>query len=388
MASSMSIKEKVRTQASRTRYQSGDPRPVSVNTPGLGGFIARQLGEQGSWRATLIGLASLAILARLILFLNFNQATLNLLAVIFMYAIVATGMAFLYSYGGLLSIAHGALWGVGAYAVGYAAQHHGWSFFPVAILAMVMCGLLAGGLAGLSIRVEGSYFIIILFAMAQVIYGVMENWTAVTGGTDGTVITVRASVFGIVIDSNIRWYWLTAITLIITLLVVQAAKTSRLGQRMKAIRDNRALATSVGINIVRTHMLAFMMTGAIAGVSGVFWGYFEGYIYPDSFNATTIFEFVIIILLGGAAYLLGPTCGAVVLIFLPRWLHLAPLLGDAMIGVVFIVVILASPSGIAGIFERFFHFVLSRFAGERLEDPDVLQSELATEAASEEIGRS
>ena len=300
----------------------------------------------------------LAILARLVLFLNLNQATLNLLSVVFIYAIVATGMAFLYSYGGLLSIADGALWGVGAYAVGYAAEHHGWSFIPTAIVAMVMCGLLAGLLAGLSIRVEGSYFIIILLAIAQVLYGVFENWTAVTGGTDGIVITVHASLFGLLINSNIRWYWVSAVTLIATLLLVQAAKKSRLGQRMKAIRDNRALATSVGINIVRTHVMAFMLTGAVAGLSGVFWGYFEGYIYPDSFNATTIFEFVEIILLGGAAYLLGPACGSLVLIFLPRWLHLSPLLGDAMIGVVFIVVVLVSPGGIAGILERIFHFVL------------------------------
>ena len=90
--------------------------------------------KEGSWRNTLFGLVFLGALARLILFTGFSQATLNLFNVVFIYAIAATGIAFLYSYGGLLSLAHGGLWGIGAYFAAVLAQNHHWSVWPVILV--------------------------------------------------------------------------------------------------------------------------------------------------------------------------------------------------------------------------------------------------------------
>ena len=136
-------------------------------------------------------------------------------------------------------------------------------------------------------------------------------------------------------------------------------------------------------------MIAFpLSTGAIAALSGVYWAYFEGYVVPTQFQQSASIEFVVVILLGGAAYLLGPTAGALVVIFLPTWLHLSPLLGDVMIGVVFIAVILISPQGIAGFFEMLFHRGLSLLTHQQIDDPEQIESELATQAMSDEVTQS
>lgn len=350
---------------------------------GLGPSIARIFGGPGSWRNTIGGVIVLFVVARIVLDYLSPQDT-NLAAVVFIYSIVATGIALLYHYGGLLSIAHGGLWGIGAYFAAVLGQREGWPFIPVLIAAAIGCALGATLLASISIRVAGSYFLIILFAVSEVIYGVMNNWTSLTAGAEGIVVSVKPSLFGFKLNSNPHWYEVSLISLIVVLIVVQGVKKSRIGQRLKAIRDNRDLAVSVGVGVVNTHMIAFAITGAVAAVGGVYWGYFEGYVVPSQYSPTASIDFVLVVLLGGAAYLLGPTVGAIVVIFLPSVLHLAPLLGDAVIGAIFIAVILLSPSGLAGIFERSFHWALRGLSGTRSggSDEEALQAELAADAVS------
>ena len=355
---------------------------------GLGGKITSLFGGPGSWRNTIAGLIVLAVVARIVL-VGLQEQDINLAAVAFMYSTVATGIALLYYYGGLLSIAHGGLWGIGAYFAAILAMRHGWSMLPILVVAAIGCAIGATLLASISIRVVGSYFLIILFAVSEVIYGVMNTWTGLTAGAEGIVVTAKASLFGFKLDSNEHWYEATVVTLIIVLLVVQAVKRSRIGQRLKAIRDNRDLAVSVGVNVVSTHMIAFAITGAIAAVGGVYWGYFEGYVVPSQYSPTASIDFVLVVLLGGSAYLLGPTLGAIVLIFLPSVLHLSPLLGDAVIGAIFIAVILLSPSGLAGIFEQSFHWFLRKLSGGGTSAADLeerLETGLAADAVSRELG--
>jgi branched-chain amino acid transport system permease protein len=363
-------------------------KQTTASPGGVGGAIARWFGGPGSWRNTITGLVFLVIAAWVVLSAGLPQQDVNLADVAFMYAIVGTGIALLYHYGGLLAIAHGSLWGIGAYFAAILAMRHGWPMLPILIVAAIGCALAAMLLASISLRVQGSYFIIVLFAVSEVVYGVMNNWTAVTAGAEGIVVTAPASIFGYHLNSNDHWYWATLVTLVIVLVITQAIKGSRIGQRLKAIRDNRNLAISVGVNVTRTHMIAFAITGAIAGISGVYWGYFEGYVVPSQYSTTASIDFVLVVLLGGSAYLLGPTIGSIVLIFLPSVLHLSPLLGDAVIGVIFIAVILLSPSGIAGIFERSFRWFINRLSGGGGPSPaplEALETDLAADAATEEL---
>jgi ABC-type branched-subunit amino acid transport system permease subunit len=306
------------------------------------------------------GLAVLVVVAVIFAASGVPAQYITLGVTVFIYAIVASGIALLYHDGGLLSVAHGGLWGVGAYTAAVLATRYNWQLIPILLAAAIITAIAATSLASISTRVAGSYFIIILFAVAEVIYGIMENWNSITNGSEGIVLATPGSLFGYQISSNMQWYYTSLVALVIVLLVLRVVKQSQLGRHLRAIRDSRPLAMSVGISIARVHMATFAITGAMAGVSGVFWAYLEKYVVPSQYSTTAGIDFVVVVLLGGSAYLLGPFLGAVVVIFLPQVLHLSPLLSDAVIGVIFIAVILLFPEGVVGLITRSLGWLTAR----------------------------
>lgn len=304
---------------------------------------------ESSWGATIAQLAALAVIAVIFASSGVPAQYITLGVTVFIYAILASSIALLYHDGGLLSVAHGGLWGVGAYATAVLVTRYNWELLPVILAAALIAGIVGMSLASISTRVAGSYFIIILFAVSEVIYGVMINWNSITNGAEGIVLATPASLFGYRISTNMQWYYVSLITLLLVLLLLRFIKGATLGQHLRAIRDSRPLAMSVGISVARVHMASFAITGALAGISGVYWAYLEKYVVPSQFSASASISFVVVVLLGGSAYLLGPLLGAVVVIFLPQLLHLPPLLADALIGVIFIAVILLFPEGVVGL---------------------------------------
>jgi branched-chain amino acid transport system permease protein len=285
------------------------------------------------------GLAVLVVVAVIFAASGVPAQYITLGVTVFIYAIVASGIALLYHDGGLLSVAHGGLWGVGAYTAAVLATRYNWQLIPILLAAAIITAIAATSLASISTRVAGSYFIIILFAVAEVIYGIMENWNSITNGSEGIVLATPGSLFGYQISSNMQWYYTSLVALVIVLLVLRVVKQSQLGRHLRAIRDSRPLAMSVGISIARVHMATFAITGAMAGVSGVFWAYLEKYVVPSQYSTTAGIDFVI---------------------FLPQVLHLSPLLSDAVIGVIFIAVILLFPEGVVGLITRSLGWLTAR----------------------------
>lgn len=316
--------------------------------------------SEASWGATVAALVALCVVAGVFPYSGVAAQYVTLGVTVFIYAIVASGIGLLYHDGGLLSVAHGGLWGIGAYTAAVLVTHYNWPLIPVILAAIGIVGVAGMSLASISTRVAGSYFIIILFAVSEVIYGVMINWNSVTNGSEGIVLAGPTSLFGYQISSDLQWYYVTLITLVVILVLLRLIKGSQLGQQLRAIRDSRPLAVSVGISVTRVHMASFAITGAMAGVAGVYWAYLEKYVVPSQFSATASIDFVVVVLLGGSAYLLGPLLGAIVVIFLPQVLHLAPLLSDAIIGVIFIAVILLFPEGVVGLITRSAGWLIAR----------------------------
>lgn len=316
--------------------------------------------SEASWAATIAGLIAVCVIAGVFPYSGVAAQYVTLGVTVFIYAIVASGIGLLYHDGGLLSVAHGGLWGVGAYTAAVLVSRYNWPLIPVLLVAIVIAGVAGMSLASISTRVAGSYFIIILFAVSEVIYGVMVNWTAITNGSEGIVIAGPTSLFGYQISSDLQWYYVSLVTLVVILVLLRLIKQSQLGRHLRAIRDSRPLAVSVGISVTRVHMATFAMTGAMAGIAGVYWAYLEKYVVPSQYSATASIDFVVVVLLGGSAYLLGPLLGAIVVIFLPQVLHLSPLLSDAVIGVIFIAVILLFPEGVVGLITRLVGLLVAR----------------------------
>lgn len=273
--------------------------------------------------------------------------SLHMGVLVCIYAIGAYGMAFLWACTGTFSIAHGALAGVGAYTAALLSLRLG-APFPVAILAAMGLAAAIAFLIGLpSLRVKGHYFLLVTFAFAEIAQLTMINWRSLTNGDAGLVVAARSvSLFGLEIADRSAWF-----VLVFVLMLIAAALTIRLrgtpfGRRLAAVRENEPLAMSVGINAPREKLLAFMLSGALAGLAGALIAYYQRTVTPIEFGSHAGIQYVFMVLVGGTSGPIGPVIGALVSLCLPELLGFSPTANEILLGVLFIVIILVMPEGV------------------------------------------
>jgi branched-chain amino acid transport system permease protein len=277
------------------------------------------------------------------------------------FAIALYGLGFLYGQTNYLSIAHSALMGVGAYTAAILFIQAGlgfWAVLPLAALLAMVAALLLGYPA---LRVSGYHFVIVTFAACELFVlatrnlGGAEARKGLTGGAQGLDITEPVgAIFGQSFDINLElepFYYLVIAFLFITILVTQGFVASPLGRTFRAIRENEALARSVGIQANWYKILAFGISGLFAGVAGALFAYKLRHIAPDLFNSFEGVELALMVLLGGSRRLMGPLVGAIIVGFLPdildvMGLGLTPFQRQIVFGALLIAVIILLPHGL------------------------------------------
>jgi branched-chain amino acid transport system permease protein len=277
------------------------------------------------------------------------------------YVIVANGLHVIFSYNGQLSLAHTSLWGLGAYTTALLIEHTG---VPTVVLlptagACAALGAVAIGLP--AFRTGGFSFAIITFAFAEIMRLVANNWTAVTKGSLGiTVFNAPSSIGSIKFDTFnhlTNFYYLVLAFAYLSILGVWAIRQSRLGKTFIAIRENESLARSLGINVYFYKLTAFAISGFFAGVAGVFFVYHQKHIEPgplSPFGAFYTIQFLLMILIGGRLSALGPTIGALVVVFGPELVNvvvggrLTFERSQILFGGLLALSVLTAPTGIAG----------------------------------------
>lgn len=277
------------------------------------------------------------------------------------YIIVANGLHIIFSYTGQLSLAHAALWGLGAYAAALLIEHYDW---PTALLIPTAGLVAAGGAVAIGIpafRTAGFSFAIITFAFGEILRLVANNWTGLTHGSIGITVFAAPTSLGSIsfdtFDHLSHFYYLVLGFAYLSILGVVLIRQSRLGKAFVAIRENEALARSVGINVYLHKLIAFALSGFFAGVAGVFFVYHQKHIEPgpiSPFSAFFTIQFLLMILIGGRGSALGPTLGALVVVFGPEVVN--AVLGDVLtrprtqiiFGSLLAMSVLTAPNGIAG----------------------------------------
>ncbi|WP_109793444.1 branched-chain amino acid ABC transporter permease [Minwuia thermotolerans] len=263
------------------------------------------------------------------------------------YGILVYGLAFLYSAAGQLSVAHGALWGIGAYTAALVTLEWGWSFWASMPAAMVVAAIVAGLLGYPSLRVKGHYFLIASFAFAEIVRLVAVNWRGLTNGDTGLVITSSPEPLGpITLGSREEWYYFTLALLVVAIVVVAVLRRLPFGRRLAALRENEELARAAGVNTTRDKVAAFMFSGLFAGVAGTCWAYYGHYVNPHQFGINTAIELILMLLIGSVHFPLGPLVGVLVVICMPEVLGFSPTQNEIALGAIFIAIILLAPKGV------------------------------------------
>ncbi len=317
----------------------------------------RLLVVAGSPRHTVLITASWLVVALLVVLatgLADYQLGRVTNAVIIATAIV--GLNVVTGYTGLLSVGHSALLGVGAYTTGVLVVKLNLQpmiTIPVAVVA----GVLVGAFVGLpTIRIRGLYLAMVTLALAVAFPEILQAATGLTGGAAGLVVSVRylfpPEWTGLTRAQRPIWMFLLSLTaLAVCMLIVWWMQRSRLGRDMRAVRDHEAAAESFGVNVARTKVVAFALSGGITALAGSMLAMYVGALSPaGSFTILKAIELLSGLILGGVATQLGPLVGAAVVVYLP--VLLAGVVNGQGAGVLFglllIVIVFVMPEGIVG----------------------------------------
>ena len=290
----------------------------------------------------LIGLALLLIAPFIGLYPVFMMKALC-------YAIFACAFNLLLGYTGLLSFGHAAYLGAAAYATGWLVRSGGLTP-ELGVLAgtgiAALCGLAVGLIA---IRRQGIYFAMVTLAMAQMIYFVFLQ-APFTGGEDGLQGVPRGKLFGLIslADDKLLYYVVLAVFVAVFLFIIRIVH-SPYGQVLKAIRENEPRAVSLGYDVDRYKLLAFVLSTAIAGLAGSMKTLVLGFATLSDAHWSLSGEVVLMTLLGGMGTFAGPVIGAFTIIGLQNFL--ADQVGswiNVIIGVIFVVCVVAFRRGFVG----------------------------------------
>ena len=264
------------------------------------------------------------------------------------FALFACAFNLLLGFTGLLSFGHAAFFGAAAYVAGYSIKE--WGVTPeVGILSgMVFAALLGWVFGSLAIRRAGIYFAMITLALAQMLYFVLLQMKFL-GGEDGLQGVPRGKLFGFIdlADSMNLYYFVFAIFLAGFFLIYRTIN-SPFGQVLKSIRENEPRAISLGYDVARYKLLAFILSAGLAGLAGATKTVVFQLASLTDAHWHTSGEVVLMTLLGGMGTIFGPVVGAFVIIALESYLAGFGEWVTIITGVIFVICVLAFRRGIVG----------------------------------------
>lgn len=277
---------------------------------------------------------------------------LGLASRILIFALAATSLNLILGFGGLVSFGHAAYVGVGAYTAAVALQAgitSAWLAWP---LAMVVAALFALVIGAVSLRTRGVYFIMITLAFAQMLYYLAIS-TKAYGGDDGLSLAGRPTLGGGLDLADDRvFYGVTLLLATLALLFVWRLLNSRFGHALQAMRENEQRMEAVGFAVYRHRLIAFIIAGALAGLSGALLASLGNFVSPAMMQWSQSGVLMVMVILGGVGHLWGGVVGAVVFLLLEEVLSTYTVYWQFALGAVLLAVVLLAPNGLMSLLRR------------------------------------
>lgn len=282
---------------------------------------------------------------------------LHILILIGIYVMLSTSLNLIAGYTGLLSIAHAAFYGVGAYVAALMALNLHTPFLLNIVCAVILSSLLGALVAWPSLRIKEDYFVIATFAFQVIVFSIMNNWVSFTGGPMGLPGIPQPSFFGLMITSHLGFLVLVGLFCAGTLWVCHRIVLSPFGRVLRAIREDEVFAQSLGKNVAQFKALVFVVGAGLAAVAGCMYAYYISFIDPTSFTVMESIFIISIVIIGGAGNLWGSVLGAAVLVTLPELLRFLGLpssvaanIRQVLYGALLVAFMMWRPQGLLGEF--------------------------------------
>ena len=280
---------------------------------------------------------------------------LHILILINIYIIIALSLNLIAGYTGLLSLAHAAFYGIGAYAMALMWLYLGTGFWVNIWMGILFSALLGVIIAYPSLRIYDDYFAIATFGFQMIVFSIFNNWVDFTKGPLGIPGIPSPSLFGYSINSHVGYFFLSLFFVFITFWIIKRLVDSPFGLVLKGIREDEVFTKAAGKNVTKYKIWVFVIGGALASIAGALYAVYISYIDPTSFTINESIFMISIVIIGGMASLRGSILGAVVLVILPEALRFIGLpnsvaanLRQIFYGVLLVLFMMYRPRGFLG----------------------------------------
>lgn len=301
-----------------------------------------------------------------------NAYLASILTLAGIWAMLALSLNLVVGYAGQVSLAQGALFGIGSYAAGIASTRYGVGF-PIDLLISVMVTALAGALLAIpAIRVRHDFLVLTTLGINFVVVALFQN-VNFFGGSQG-IVGIPLIALGDELLTAQEVFYLVAALVAATVGSQWLLLRTWFGLRMIAIRDDEQAASASGISVASTKIWAFVLCGAYAGVAGGVYAHFIGSLFPTSFGFIESVTILAMVILGGAGTIAGPLVAAVLLRSLPEQLRFLQDWRLVVYGTLLAVTIRYQPAGLLG-HGSFLRRALARLRGGRGRAPVVVPGE-------------
>jgi branched-chain amino acid transport system permease protein len=277
---------------------------------------------------------------------------LGIVTRVMIFAIAALALDLLIGYGALVSFGHAAFVGLGAYAVGILSSH-GINETLIALpVALAVSALFAFATGIVCLRTKGVYFIMITLAFGQMVYFIATS-LAPYGGDDGLTIRVRSTLAGFPIFGNDRaLYYIALGCLLGAYLLCRALVESRFGRVYRGARENPLRVSTIGFEVYRYQLVAYVIAGMLGGLSGFLLGNATDFVSPAYMSWQRSGELLIMVILGGMGTLNGAIIGAAAFILTEEWLSHFTEHWKVIFGPLLVIVALFARGGLIGVAAR------------------------------------
>jgi branched-chain amino acid transport system permease protein len=294
-----------------------------------------------------------AVLLALVVIIPLSSSFVVLLATrALVFAILAMSVDILLGFAGLASLGQAAYFSVGAYLTAILATKYqfglGWDFWLVVLFAMLLGAATAAFFGLFAVRATGVYFLMITLALGQCVWGLAYRWHSLTNGDNGINLNGRPN-FGLDLTNERTFFFLVFAFFAVTLLMLYVLVRSPFGRSLEGIRERELRMQILGYNTWLHKYIAFVIAGAVGGLSGVLWAHTNGLVSPDTVVLTTSVDALLMVVLGGAGTLVGGAIGSAIVFGLREYLSTLVPWWQYVLGGVYVLTILYMPMGLMGL---------------------------------------
>ena len=272
----------------------------------------------------------------------------RLFALALIWSIFAMSLDLILGLGGIVSLGHAVFFGLCAYTVGLMALRITSSLFLQIVTSLSATILVAFVLGWLLLRSRGVYFMMLTIAFSEVFRAIAHSWRSVTGGGDG-LANIPRPAWTLSVET---FYYLAFLVCVAVYVFLRFLVKSRLGIALVGIRESEKRMTSLGYNVDKIKLIAFVVAGGLGGVAGLLYVYFNGYASTEYFSVDTSAQAITMIIFGGAGTLVGPVIGAFFVTYVKNIVSTVTERWTLILGLLFVLMVIAAPSGVVGLWRK------------------------------------